>query len=163
MQNHNSSSPSCIATSSMIPKYTLKKCMQGRPPLLLLIDPTIISLLCTRITNNLPATNLSKRASTLYIFKNEEAYVCIYSHREGDTILFTPEGGVDIGDVDAKAEKMEVDVDADGVIDAAVVAEKLLKGVAKDKQEFTLAEFKKIVPSKNVSIELFLFLQCYTC
>ena len=61
--------------------------------------------------------------------------MCIYSHREGDTILFTPEGGVDIGDVDAKAEKMEVDVDADGVIDAAVVVEKLLKGVAKDKQE----------------------------
>ena len=61
--------------------------------------------------------------------------MCIYSHREGDTILFTPEGGVDIGDVDAKAEKMDVDVDADGKIDAAVVVEKLLKGVAADKQQ----------------------------
>lgn len=32
----------------------------------------------------------------------EEAYVCIYSHRYADTILFHHEGGVDIGDVDAK-------------------------------------------------------------
>jgi ATP citrate (pro-S)-lyase len=36
--------------------------------------------------------------------------VCIYSHRFGDTILFHHEGGVDIGDVDAKAVKMEVKV-----------------------------------------------------
>ena len=28
--------------------------------------------------------------------------MCIYSGREGDTILFHHEGGVDIGDVDAK-------------------------------------------------------------
>ncbi|XP_065349094.1 ATP-citrate synthase isoform X2 [Cloeon dipterum] len=40
----------------------------------------------------------------------EEAYVCIYSHRSGDTILFHHEGGVDIGDVDSKAVKLEVPV-----------------------------------------------------
>jgi ATP citrate (pro-S)-lyase len=34
---------------------------------------------------------------------NTEYYVCITSAREGDSILFTHEGGVDIGDVDAKA------------------------------------------------------------
>ncbi|KAL5286853.1 ACLY family protein [Megaselia abdita] len=39
---------------------------------------------------------------------NEEAYVCIYSHRNADTILFHHQGGVDIGDVDAKALKLEV-------------------------------------------------------
>ncbi|KDQ10996.1 hypothetical protein BOTBODRAFT_35757 [Botryobasidium botryosum FD-172 SS1] len=32
-----------------------------------------------------------------------EYYVCINSVREGDVILFTHEGGVDVGDVDAKA------------------------------------------------------------
>ncbi|XP_014246746.1 ATP-citrate synthase [Cimex lectularius] len=41
----------------------------------------------------------------------EEAYVCIYSHRHADTILFHHEGGVDIGDVDAKALKLDVPVD----------------------------------------------------
>lgn len=36
------------------------------------------------------------------VFQEEEAYVCIYSHRYADTILFHHQGGVDIGDVDAK-------------------------------------------------------------
>lgn len=44
---------------------------------------------------------------------NEEAYVCIYSHRTADTILFYHQGGVDIGDVDAKALKLEVPVGED--------------------------------------------------
>ena len=40
-----------------------------------------------------------------------EYYVCINSAREGDYILFTHEGGVDVGDVDAKAEKLLIPVD----------------------------------------------------
>lgn len=44
---------------------------------------------------------------------NEEAYVCIYSHRTADTILFYHQGGVDIGDVDAKALKLDVPVGQD--------------------------------------------------
>lgn len=40
----------------------------------------------------------------------EETYVCIYSHRHADTILFYHQGGVDIGDVDSKAVKLEVPV-----------------------------------------------------
>ena len=39
---------------------------------------------------------------------DDEMYVCILSHRVGDTILFTHEGGVDVGDVDQKAKKLEV-------------------------------------------------------
>ncbi|SHO77379.1 Similar to S.cerevisiae protein LSC1 (Alpha subunit of succinyl-CoA ligase) [Malassezia sympodialis ATCC 42132] len=35
-----------------------------------------------------------------------EFYVCINSAREGDYVLFTHEGGVDVGDVDAKAKKL---------------------------------------------------------
>ncbi|KAF7965514.1 hypothetical protein HWV62_43084 [Athelia sp. TMB] len=37
-----------------------------------------------------------------------EYYVCINSAREGDQILFTHEGGVDIGDVDAKALRLDI-------------------------------------------------------
>ncbi|KAG6822941.1 hypothetical protein H0H92_011970, partial [Tricholoma furcatifolium] len=41
---------------------------------------------------------------------NTEYYVCITSAREGDSILFTHEGGVDIGDVDAKALVLNIPV-----------------------------------------------------
>ena len=37
-----------------------------------------------------------------------EYYICIHSLREYDEILFYHEGGVDVGDVDAKAVKMQV-------------------------------------------------------
>nr|XP_015217602.1 PREDICTED: ATP-citrate synthase [Lepisosteus oculatus] len=42
----------------------------------------------------------------------EEFYVCIYATREGDYVLFHHEGGVDVGDVDAKAQKHLVGVGA---------------------------------------------------
>ncbi|XP_018561698.1 ATP-citrate synthase isoform X2 [Anoplophora glabripennis] len=42
--------------------------------------------------------------------ENEEMYVCIYSHRHADTILFYHQGGVDIGDVDSKAVKLDVPI-----------------------------------------------------
>ncbi|CAI9728171.1 ATP-citrate synthase isoform X2 [Octopus vulgaris] len=38
----------------------------------------------------------------------EEYYVCIYSQRYENVILFHHEGGVDIGDVDAKAKRLEI-------------------------------------------------------
>lgn len=42
-----------------------------------------------------------------------EFYICINSVREGDMILFTHEGGVEVGDVDAKAKTLTVAVDGD--------------------------------------------------
>ena len=42
--------------------------------------------------------------------QQEEAYVCIYSQRDKDIILFHHEGGVDIGDVDSKASKFNIGV-----------------------------------------------------
>ena len=47
---------------------------------------------------------------TFLTFQEEEAYVCIYSERHGDVILFYHQGGVDIGDVDEKALRLFVDV-----------------------------------------------------
>ncbi|UZJ53572.1 hypothetical protein CBS101457_002892 [Exobasidium rhododendri] len=44
---------------------------------------------------------------------NTEFYVCINSAREGDYILFTHEGGVDVGDVDAKALKLLIPANPD--------------------------------------------------
>ncbi|KAL8897683.1 MAG: hypothetical protein Q9192_002457 [Flavoplaca navasiana] len=40
-----------------------------------------------------------------------EYYININSVRDGDNILFTHEGGVDVGDVDAKAKKIVIPVD----------------------------------------------------
>ena len=38
----------------------------------------------------------------------DEMYICIYSNRDGEVILFHHEGGIDIGDVDSKALKYSI-------------------------------------------------------
>jgi ATP citrate (pro-S)-lyase len=43
--------------------------------------------------------------------QESEYYICVNSAREGDWILFTHEGGVEVGDVDAKAMKLLIAVD----------------------------------------------------
>lgn len=73
--------------------------------------------------------------------QSEEAYVCIYSHRHGDTILFTHEGGVDIGDVDAKALKLELEIEQE--ITAEQVKEKLLVHVENGPRKEKTAAFIK--------------------
>ncbi|TPX31808.1 hypothetical protein SmJEL517_g04947 [Synchytrium microbalum] len=62
---------------------------------------------------------IERTAGTLHTFlveplcphpQDSEYYICIQSVREGDWIYFTHEGGVDVGDVDAKAKKLLVEV-----------------------------------------------------
>lgn len=65
--------------------------------------------------------------------QEEEAYICIYSHRTADTILFHHEGGVDIGDVDSKALKLDVPVGAE-LPDEATITNTLLKHISADKK-----------------------------
>jgi ATP citrate (pro-S)-lyase len=65
--------------------------------------------------------------------QEEEAYVCIYSTRDKDVILFHHEGGVDIGDVDSKALKLEVNVEENMVVSADDVKSKLLTEFKGDK------------------------------
>ena len=49
----------------------------------------------------------------MYLIKQEEeAYVCIYSERNGDVILFHHQGGVDIGEVDETALRLTVEIDS---------------------------------------------------
>lgn len=69
----------------------------------------------------------------LPIPQEEEFYVCIYATREGDYVLFHHEGGVDVGDVDAKASKLLVGVDEKLTEDA--VKKQLLTHVAADIKE----------------------------
>ena len=68
-----------------------------------------------------------------------EYYVCINSAREGDYILFTHEGGVDIGDVDAKALKLSLPVNAP-FPSRQTISDTLLKHVPAAKKE-TLVDF----------------------
>ncbi|KAI4165580.1 MAG: hypothetical protein LQ342_000993 [Letrouitia transgressa] len=62
---------------------------------------------------------------------NTEYYINIHSVRDGDYILFTHEGGVDVGDVDAKAKKLVIPVDLNDYPSNAEIAQTLLKDVPK--------------------------------
>lgn len=64
---------------------------------------------------------------------NEEMYVCIYSHRYADTILFHHQGGVDVGDVDAKAVKYDIPIGQDANVDD--IRKNLLVNCPSDRKE----------------------------
>ena len=70
---------------------------------------------------------------------SEEVYVCVYSHRNGDTILFHHEGGVDIGDVDAKALKLNISIDQ--TPSEAEIKQTLLAKVTASEQRERLTKF----------------------
>ncbi|TPX10003.1 uncharacterized protein E0L32_008850 [Thyridium curvatum] len=61
--------------------------------------------------------------------QNTEYYININSVRDGDWILFTHEGGVDVGDVDTKAEKLLIPVDLTEYPSNEVIASTLLKKI----------------------------------
>ena len=63
--------------------------------------------------------------------QDTEYYININSVRDGDWILFTHEGGVDVGDVDAKAEKLLIPVDLSQYPSNEEIAATLLTKVPK--------------------------------
>jgi len=69
---------------------------------------------------------------------DEEVYVCIQSHRPYDEIYFYHQGGVDVGDVDAKAVRMQIPV-GEQISKAKVVSE-LMKEVSDAKKD-KMADF----------------------
>lgn len=71
---------------------------------------------------------------------DEETYVCIYSHRFADTILFYHEGGVDVGDVDAKALRLDIPV---GETTNEAQIESVLLGQVAVKKRPMIAKFIK--------------------
>jgi len=68
----------------------------------------------------------------------EEVYVCIQSHRYFDEIFFYHEGGVDVGDVDAKALRLNIPVGEK--IDKAKVISELMKEIPAAKKD-KMAQF----------------------
>jgi len=69
----------------------------------------------------------------IFTLQEEEVYVCIYSHRKADTILFHHQGGIDIGDVDAKALKLDIPVGGE-MPDRSILINKLLTNMVDDKK-----------------------------
>jgi len=70
--------------------------------------------------------------------QSEEFYICMHSLRYFDEILFYHEGGVDVGDVDAKA--MRLQIPTGGELFAETVKERILSQVPTFKQD-ALASF----------------------
>jgi len=70
--------------------------------------------------------------------EKDEYYVAITSEREGDTILFHHEGGINVGDVDAKAIKLFVPI---GEVPTAQEIEKKLLGKVPKERKALIAEF----------------------
>ena len=64
----------------------------------------------------------------------DEMYICIYSNREGEVILFHHEGGIDIGDVDSKALQYLVAID--DPFDNKTMENTLLKNVPNDRRTY---------------------------
>lgn len=71
-------------------------------------------------------------ASLCWFTQEEEFYVCIYATREGDHVLFHHEGGVEVGDVDTKAQRLMVAVD--DKLSEDQVTNQLLTHVSDDKR-----------------------------
>eukprot|EP00931_Biecheleriopsis_adriatica_P117840 TRINITY_DN9331_c0_g2_i1.p1 TRINITY_DN9331_c0_g2~~TRINITY_DN9331_c0_g2_i1.p1 ORF type:complete len:1112 (+),score=281.15 TRINITY_DN9331_c0_g2_i1:71-3337(+) len=65
--------------------------------------------------------------------QSEEFYVCMQSHRYKDEIFFYHEGGVDVGDVDAKASKLAIPTGCE--VSADMIRCELLGQVPEAKQQ----------------------------
>ncbi|KAI9834185.1 MAG: glutathione synthetase ATP-binding domain-like protein [Phylliscum demangeonii] len=87
-----------------------------------------------------------------------EYYININSVREGDWLLFTHEGGVDVGDVDSKAEKFLIPIDpADFPSNdtlAAALLEKVPQGVHNVLLDFILRLYAVYVDCQFTYLEI---------
>jgi len=100
---------------------------------------------------------------------SDEYYVAIMSTKTGDTIMFCHEGGVNVGDVDSKASRLEVSIGTFPT--AAKIEDKLLRKVPADRKKrvssfikalfkfyadlnFTYLEINPIVVTQNSIIPL---------
>jgi ATP citrate (pro-S)-lyase len=99
----------------------------------------------------------------------DESYVAIMSTKDGDQIMFYHEGGVNVGDVDAKASRMEVPIGT--LPDAAEIEKKLLGKLSAERKKlvagfiealfkfyadlnFTYLEINPIVVTKDCVVPL---------
>jgi ATP citrate (pro-S)-lyase len=64
--------------------------------------------------------------------ENDEYYLAILSHREDDQILFHHQGGINVGDIDAKAIRMNIPIGMYPI--ASDIEKKLLSNVPKERR-----------------------------
>ena len=100
---------------------------------------------------------------------SDEYYVAIMATNAGDTIMFCHEGGVNVGDVDAKASRLEVPIGA--LPSAAEIEKRLLAKVPSDRKKliagfieglfkfyadlnFTYLEINPLAMTKDAAIPL---------
>eukprot|EP00752_Nemacystus_decipiens_P004049 g3707.t1 len=88
--------------------------------------------------------------------QSDEYYVCINSNREGEEFLFCHEGGVDVGDVDAKADRLQVKIGDKASPESIKAA--LLQKVPESRQDmladFLSALFKLYIDLNFVYMEI---------
>jgi ATP citrate (pro-S)-lyase len=80
---------------------------------------------------------------------SDEYYLCIYSVRDGDEILFYHEGGVDVGDVDSKAERLLVET---GSTLTTETVEKVLLKHAPEARKTLISSFVKALHTLYVQL-----------
>ncbi|OLY85316.1 ATP-citrate synthase [Smittium mucronatum] len=83
--------------------------------------------------------------------EDEEFYICIHSLRDGDEILFTHEGGVEVGDVDSKASKYLVKIDQ-GFPEQSVLDSDLFSSVSSAKKRDSMYSFLERLYSLFVNL-----------
>ena len=71
---------------------------------------------------------------------SDEYYLCIQSNRDGEMIMFTTGGGVDVGDVDSKAKRLQIDIDDDCLSVQRILESRIVGDVPEEKREL-LASF----------------------
>ena len=71
--------------------------------------------------------------------QSEEYYLCIHTDRQGDEILFHHEGGVDVGDVDAKATRVRYSEDE--VPSTKQISDSLLSKLKDEKRRKMVASY----------------------
>lgn len=88
----------------------------------------------------------------------DEYYVCIRTLRENDEILFYKEGGINVGDVDAKASRLHVGVWNGPDVSEKVITERLLSEVPHDRKAavatFIACLYKMFVNAGFVYLEI---------
>ena len=76
-----------------------------------------------------------------FVKHQEEYYICIQSQREGEEILFCADGGVDVGDVDSKANRLFLAIDDDEPLSSEAITSTLLEQVSNKQHQEELAKF----------------------